>query len=136
MSDPFLPRRSDMNRGPMKTFASGIAGSLLFTTLAAPWAQANIWQERRQAAQDAREPIEMARAELPSLADLQKRVDLGLSAMPAGFSASLKQFSSRLPKSLASLPAAQGEIRGVSLSAQKNAPLVVLIQDAHKVPAA
>src|SRR5688572_15319545 len=121
--------------------------TVLFTcsTLAAPWAQANFWEERRKAANGrnghangdmmARLPAGLADA-LPGPQNALSRVvtQVPEEALGAALPPSQKAAARRLPRWLLSLPAALGEIRQVHLASDPSQrPLVLHIQDVHGI---
>jgi hypothetical protein len=136
-----------------KSVAASTAVVFLCSTLAAPLAEANFWQERRKAVDQAR------KAHAPAS---QNNVYARLTPEAAGLGQALPAISSQkslsllndstlasrrreipgahgraLPQWLLSLPSAYGDLRKVHLaSSGSGRPLVVLIQDVHGVASA
>ncbi|MBL0058184.1 MAG: hypothetical protein IPP35_03550 [Elusimicrobia bacterium] len=122
----------------------------LFSTVAAPVAEANFWQERRQAADRSNRPEEKTSplyARLPGAMEL----DLALPSVTPSLAGALSSAStgeirarvassvraSDLPAWLRRLPSSAGEIRRVRLTKNPGKSLaVVLIQDVHDVVSA
>lgn len=140
-----------------KTTACLVVSAFLFTTVSAPFAQANIWDERREALRKAEQ--ERSKSDAPLLAQLPSglsgvqgaslgelnglipnlnldiAMEPGLAAQGAGQAASQADIY-KLPPALIKMPFAYGTIRKVRLSENPSAPLVILIQDAHEIASA
>lgn len=127
-----------------KVLAGFLAIALTASSVLAPAAEANFWQDRREA--KGRQNGSDAQTQMARLpADVLPAVGNPLQGLPGAaptdqtvvtrhmrFGDDLR----RLPSFLSSLPAAYGDIRDVALSSKKDAPLVVLIQDVHGVGSA
>lgn len=126
-----------------------VAVTFFFTTVAAPVAEANFWEQRRDASRRANGKASGASplyASLPaSLGDIDRVLPavngaLGnaLRAQPPvelnGVETPADRRAAQLPAWLRGLPNAAGEIRRVSLAKNADtAPVAVLIQDVHDV---
>lgn len=129
--------------------ALAVAFTFLFTTVAAPVAEANFWEQRRDASRRANGKASSASplyASLPaSLGDIDRVLPavngaLGnaLRAQPPaelnGVETPEDRRAAQLPAWLRGLPSAAGEIRRVTLAKNPDAaPVAVLIQDVHDV---
>jgi len=129
--------------------ALAVGFTFLFTTVAAPVAEANFWEQRRDASRRANGKASSASplyASLPaSLGDIDRVLPavngaLGnaLRAQPPaelnGVETPADRRAAQLPTWLRGLPNAAGEIRRVNLAQNADtAPVAVLIQDVHDV---
>jgi hypothetical protein len=132
------------------TVAALTSFGFLFSTLAAPMAEANFWQDRRQAADRSNRPEEKTSrlyARVPGAMELDRALPSvtsslagALSSAPTGEIRALVAPSVRasdLPAWLRHLPSSAGEIRRVRLAKNPDhSPAVVLIQDVHDVASA
>lgn len=148
------------DRGFLRAAGLAIAIIFVFSTVSAPFAEANFWKERRAAAEqkhpsqsplpESASPTQFARLPaslqgMPEISTFGPDIDQ-LRGIPgqvftSGNGASLGEDEiqnslNRMPDSLKRVPSAYGMIRRVHLAADRKAPLVVLVQDAHEVESA
>lgn len=141
------PMQHRLKRKPLWS-ALAVGFTFLFTTVAAPVAEANFWEQRRDASRRANGKASSGTlyAGLPaSLGDIDRVLPavngaLGnalRAAPPAelnGVETPADRRAAQLPAWLRGLPNSAGEIRRVSLAKNPDtAPVAVLVQDVHDV---
>lgn len=126
-----------------RTLAVFLASVVLFAASTDAWAQANLWSERRGAAQRAgastKRPLGQDSMLVAQLPRLQAAPGLAMpwreniaSLKPVTTTAAAHRWPA-LPAWIRSLPSAYADIQKVSPAAGANTPWVILIQDAHDV---
>src|SRR5262245_61011725 len=126
--------------------AVSISVVFFYSTVSAPLAEANFWQERKKAVQQTQSPQAPFEqyAQIPSgIADLNNalpRVTNGLPGLQRIESIDETKSSEsisdvrRLPKWISSLPTSYGDIQKIHLAPEVDKrPMVVLLQDAHGI---
>ncbi|HRY29714.1 MAG TPA: DMT family transporter, partial [Elusimicrobiota bacterium] len=130
----------------LKAVAGALSGTFLFSVVLSPVAEANFWQERRESLRRARADGDphAQYAQLPAslpaadslLPSIERLPSLPISADRQPVVGGGAFLPGSLPASLASLPAAFGELKKVALPSGKSRGWVVLVQDVHDVSSA
>ncbi len=132
----------------IKKFIAGTtAAAFLLSTLSAPFAQAGFWEERRQAVQEGHQSFNQ-KSQIKNQKLQYARLPIDLPAIShanqttwtqetPGFSSLKQKFSEsdvkNLPASLKTIPSSYGDVHKIHASQDVQAPLIVLVQDAHGV---
>lgn len=139
----------DRQGGIKKVVAGATALVFLFSSVAAPLAEANLWKERRKARGEIRGSgaLSSGTSSPPAQAPLPRDFAAAVSAFPvekALFSAvspasavPAPRSGAGLPAWLFTLPSEYGDVQQVSpASPGRGGPAVVILQDVHNVPSA
>ncbi len=115
--------------------ASLTASVLLFNTVAAPWAEANFWKERREAVPaDSRSSALYAAV---PLADFPSALPAVSHHYSPAVTLPINSVGLDIPPGLVSLPSSFGDVQQIRPAPfSRERPWVILIQDAHAVASA
>ncbi|MBI3012675.1 MAG: hypothetical protein HYY63_03530, partial [Elusimicrobia bacterium] len=126
----------------MQLTAGWVAASFLFTTVSAPFVQANLWEERKQAVKMLQKEQAPLLARLPALETHSPRnvenLQSYLESQPSLSSVlrprnSILKIHTNLPRWIASLPLNYATLKKASVPSnwKEGDPVVIHIQDAH-----
>lgn len=126
----------------LKTVAILVVTAVGHSSVLAPWAEADFWEDRRRAAHELKNPADAPATQmaglplnagewaLPSVA-LEKSAAWAALAQVARQGAAAR--TEDLPAWILSLPSAYADIQKIHLSPRPGRPVVMLVQDAHQI---